>query len=75
MGFNDVFLPGIRRVIITAIMYIIMIFFVLPYFSIGKTFLNPFSIFSLVVLVYSYFVSVFVDAIVKGGNNKRWFFE
>ncbi|MBS3146529.1 hypothetical protein J4471_02420 [Candidatus Woesearchaeota archaeon] len=66
----------LQFMIIGIIIYIILIFFVIPFSYAGTFKVDMGNFYNLTVLLYSFFISLFVNVILFGSNKKRkWFFE
>ncbi|HLC55744.1 MAG TPA: hypothetical protein VJJ23_00730 [Candidatus Nanoarchaeia archaeon] len=75
MDVSEVIIPGLRMLIVTIAIYIVLIVFLLPLISTGKPYSSPFSWFSVIVLVYSVIVAWFFERLLSKNKKRKWFFE
>ena len=67
---------SLKFVIVSLITYLILVFFVIPFSYAGNIDVGTTNLYNLTVLLYSFFVSFFVNAILfKAGKKRKWFFE
>jgi len=73
---GDLISNSLKFFIISLITYIILIFFVIPFSYAGNINVSTTNLYNLTVLLYSFFISFFVNAILfKAGKKRKWFFE
>ncbi|MBS3149545.1 hypothetical protein J4455_02510 [Candidatus Woesearchaeota archaeon] len=67
---------SLRLVIVSLVIYILLTFFVIPYSYAGIFEVNTRNIYNLTILLYSFFISLFVNVILfKSDKKRKWFFE
>ena len=76
MSRGDLISSTLRFTIVSVVVYVILVFFVIPISYSNTPDLSTSNMYNLTVLLYSIFISVFINSILfRAGKGRKWFFE